>query len=381
MAKRTVLAYEEAFTVLKNWIAYVIDPNEVDVLKRDKKVTIENLFGLNTQTVDGVTIKWSQLDSLVTGHIQFDTECKNDKSLDFSDLPAPAGRVDVLFKNSKFEGSINTDNKLNVVRRDGWNKEFTGAWTNAFNIIAYGESIYLINRADNKIFILDLNGNTLGSFAGAWTSAYDVSAYNGELYVADDGGSKIYVTNLQGTALRNFSVTGTPTVLKTYKDEVFVDVAANTIKVYDTAGVYSRDITVAVANIAVLDVYNDEIYVTDASSGIVYVYDLAGAAVRNFNIAGGPGWSVSGLEVYNDEVFITDSLTDKVYIHSITGTALRNFGGVGSGPFCITVLDDEVFVPDSATQTIFVKPVQTDDAAPEEAYKIKASVPFSYVAS
>ena len=62
-------------------------------------------------------------------------------------------------------------------------------------------------------------------------------------------------------------------------------------------------------------------------------------------------------------------------------TALRNFGGVGSGPFCITVLDDEVFVPDSATQTIFVKPVQTDDAAPEEAYKIKASVPFSYVAS
>lgn len=343
---------------------------------------LESLIGIIEQTIDDVKISVTTTligsDLLVSGVITFDTDLKSDKSIVFTSLPDPVNGSTIVLKSGRIEANFSPGQKLNLIRRAGWLREFSTVGAGPKQINVYNSEVFIVDNIDDKVYVFDLEGNPLRNFASGAGTALSMKVYNNEIFTISAADQKIYVVDLFGNALRNFTtgIAG-PGALDIYDDEIYI-INATDQKIYvtDLVGAAVRNFASGSSFIGKIKVYNDEIYIIDKTANLIYVTDLVGVADRNFASGGS---NPTAIDVFNDEVFIGDDDDQKVYVTELDGTALRNFASGATALNGVSTFNDEVYIIDVSTDVIFVKSIFTDDTTPAEAYKLKTEVPFAYI--
>ena len=193
------------------------------------------------------------------------------------------------------------------------------------SIAAAGERFYLADTDAHRIVVLDQNGKLIqtwgakGSKAGQFRRPSGISSDEmGRVYVSDTGNHRIQVFDRDGKHLRSFGEKGS--LPREFNAPAGIAVANGVLAVADTKnsrvqmltsdGIFLSQITLKArknsteelkAPVAVaMDVQN-RVYVLDADTSMVRVFDSSGEQVRSFGARG------SGLEGFeNPQGFAVD---------------------------------------------------------------------------
>lgn len=131
-----------------------------------------------------------------------------------------------------------------------------------------------------------------------------------------------------------------------YKDEVYVSIVNDCVKVYDTKGVFKRDIgAVELYSPWGIYVYKDEVYVCDRWLSRLRVFGIDGTFKREWSVLRliGPHFEILGVCVHQDEVWITH-WGGSVQVFSLLGVAKRWWSSQYGHPLGIRIYQNEVFI-------------------------------------
>ncbi|MGB9749970.1 MAG: stalk domain-containing protein [Caldisericia bacterium] len=258
------------------------------------------------------------------------------------------GRIQIFDKNGKFIKKV---------------KENFGA---VETIERYENYMVLFNNDDNKIYILDLNGNIVNNIGDEISSPTYfpqgiATLSDGTIVVANSGTSTISLFDKDGNFIKSFSSFGAAPGKIQYplgiavnsKDEIYVlDSGSHVIEVYDKDGKYLRSfgrmggadgefmyplsIAIGSDNVSYVTDYNARVQVFDENGKFKFKFGGIGSQDGQFTKTssislekyGLSGYGPRGITVLDDvyRVYVCDTYGNRVHIFDKSGKFIKSFG-------------------------------------------------------
>lgn len=106
---------------------------------------------------------------------------------------------------------------------------------------------------------------------------------------------------------------------------------------------------------------NDNIYVADLNAGKISIFDSKGKFIKYFNDQDKVLQAPGGLRIYNNKLYVTDIKANKLFVLNLSGKKLLEVGGPGDAegkfiaPNAVTVdFDNQIYVTDSGNNRVEV---------------------------
>ena len=240
-------------------------------------------------------------------------------------------------------------------------------------IQVFKNKLYVADRGNNRIQILDLSGNFVAKFGFAEygsASPSDIAVNNaGAVYavypsnlnikIFDSTGSSVY--NQFSTKLSGNSDNSTPELITISKLEnlYIIERGTNQIKIFDVSESY---IPIYISSFGGHDEFKNpsginsdtfgNVYVSDNIANNVNVFDSEGKLLYKFGTSGSNDGQFNrpgGIAVDNDKIYVVDTGNKRIQIFDLKGKYLATVGkGELTSPTDVTVDDNGVlYVLDS----------------------------------
>lgn len=258
------------------------------------------------------------------------------------------GRIQVFDKNGKFIKKV----------KENFGKPET--------IEKFENYMLVSNSQDEKIYILDLNGNVMNKIGEEIKSPLYfpqsiAMLSDGTLVVANSGTSTISLFDKDGNYIKSFSSFGAAPgkiqfplgVAVNKKDEIYVlDSGSHVVEVYDKEGKYLRSfgrmggadgefmypLSIAIGgdNWSYVTDYNARVHVFDENGKFKFKFGGIGSGdgqfTRTSNITldkyGLSGYGPRGITVFDDvyRIYVCDTFGNRVHIFDKSGKFIKSFG-------------------------------------------------------
>jgi DNA-binding beta-propeller fold protein YncE len=259
-----------------------------------------------------------------------------------------------------------------------------------------GEKVYIADTDAHRVLVLDLNGKTLftwgtkGDKPGQFRAPAGIAIdEKGRVYVADTENHRIQVFDADGKLVRSFGTKGSglrefnrPSGVTAQRGLLYVaDTGNSRVQILTYAGIFMSQITVNTkkdemkAPVAVAADVQNRIYVLDAGSNKIRIFDHEGGQLGQFG-AKGRGMegfdSPQGLAVDSrGSIYVADTGNYKVKKFDPQGKLVASLGSEGNGPGQFRELagltvdpDGKAYVLDAGKHTLQIFACECGDGQP-----------------
>lgn len=210
-------------------------------------------------------------------------------------------------------------------------------------------NLYVVNTMKKKVLVYDKDGKPYFSFGGSsileWPTGVAVDTARGHIYVSDVKKHDVFAFDMKGKLLFSFlekADRGNP-IDGGFNYPMAIDVASD-------------------GRVAVIDFMNARVKVYDSNGEFLLAFGERGDSITSFGM-------IKGMAIDNDDnVYVTDAETNMIKVFNLEGTALTTFGGkyksvqsgmgAAAGFFLISGIDADpkggIFIADQFNKTFQV---------------------------